>query len=190
MGGASPASVDGFVAWFEGLPCSGKTTLSRAVADHLRAQGRRVEVLDGDEVRQMFSPELGYSRKDREFHARRVSYVARMLSRNGVAVLVAMITPYETSRQAARATVGGRFVEVWLRCPLEVCRSRDVKGIYRPHPPGGSRVTGLDDPFEEPLNPELTVDTAGEDPPRSTRRILEFLAGQGYIPPVLMAGSP
>ncbi|MGD0250608.1 MAG: adenylyl-sulfate kinase, partial [Thermoplasmata archaeon] len=97
----TPSGYQGFVVWIEGLPSSGKTTLSKATADRLRAAGRSVEVLDGDEVRQMFSPELGFSRKDREFHARRVSYVARMLARNGVAVLVAMITPYETSRQAA-----------------------------------------------------------------------------------------
>jgi adenylylsulfate kinase len=190
MGGPTPPAADGFVAWFEGLPCAGKTTLSRAVAERLRSQGLRVEILDGDEVRQMFSPELGYSRKDREFHARRVSYVARMLARNGVAVLVAMITPYETSRQAARATVGGRFAEIWLRCPIEVCRTRDAKGIYRTHPPGSARVTGVDDPFEEPLNPELTVDTSSEDAARSTRRILDFLAARGYVPPALVAGSP
>jgi len=189
MSAATPSN-SGFVTWFEGLPCSGKTTLSRSVAEDLRARGLRVEILDGDEVRQMFSPELGYSRKDREFHARRVSYVARMLARNGVAVLVAMITPYETSRQAARATVGSRFVELWLRCPLEVCRSRDAKGLYRTSQPGGTRVTGVDDPFEEPLNPDLTVDTAGEDVGQSTRRILEFLAAQGYIAPRLVAGRP
>jgi adenylylsulfate kinase len=125
----------------------------------------------------MFSPELGFSRKDREFHARRVSYVARMLARNGVAVLVAMITPYETSRQAARATVGTRFVEVWLRCPVEVARSRDAKGVYRQAV--GRRITGLDDPFEEPLTPELTVDTSTEPPEASARRIVDYLAGQG-----------
>jgi adenylylsulfate kinase len=180
---APAAADDGFVAWFEGIPCAGKTTLSRAVAAALRTAGRRVEVLDGDEVRKMFSPELGYSRKDREFHARRVSYVARMLARNGVAVLVAMITPYETSRQAARATVGGRFVEIWLRCPLEVARGRDARGVYRHSQAPGTRVTGVDDPFEEPLNPELTVDTAAEPPEASTRRIWEYLAAQGFVAP-------
>jgi adenylylsulfate kinase len=175
----------GFVAWIEGLPCAGKTTLSRSVAEALRAAGHKVEVLDGDEVRHMFSPELGYSRKDREFHARRVSYVARMLARNGVAVLVAMITPYETSRQAARATVGERFDEVWLRCPIEICRQRDTKGLYRTSVAGGAiKVTGVDDPFEEPLNPDLTVDTSGETPADSTRRILGHLAARGFLPPL------
>ena len=178
----------GFVAWIEGLPCSGKTTLSRAVADRLRAQGRKVEVLDGDEVRQMFSPELGFSRKDREFHARRVSYVARMLARNDAAVLVAMITPYETSRQAARATVGGRFTEIWLKCPVEVCRQRDPKGLYRGSAAlKGTKLTGVDDPFEEPLNPDLIVDTATNSVEESTRRILDHLANVGFIPPVRTA---
>lgn len=172
------------MAWIEGLPVSGKTTLSRAVAERLRAMGRRVEILDGDEVRRMFSPELGYSRKDREFHARRVSYVARMLSRNGVAVLVAMITPYETSRQAARATVGEGFTEIWLRCPLEVCRQRDSKGLYKTSTPrGGAKVTGIDDPFEEPLNPDLVVDTATGTVEQGTRQILDHLAARGFIPP-------
>jgi adenylylsulfate kinase len=183
MPGPSSGESEGFVAWIEGLPCAGKTTLSTAVAQQIRAAGRRVEVLDGDEVRQMFSPELGFSRKDREFHARRVSYVARMLARNGVAVLVAMITPYETSRQAARATVGDRFDEVWLRCPIEVCRQRDTKGLYRTSAAGGTiKVTGVDDPFEEPLNPELTVDTSRESPAESARRILEHLAARGWLP--------
>ena len=178
-----PANDPGFVAWIEGLPCAGKTTLSRSVAEQLRAAGRKVEILDGDEVRHMFSPELGYSRKDREFHARRVSYVARMLARNGVAVLVAMITPYETSRQAARATVGDRFDEVWLRCPIDVCRRRDTKGLYRTSVAGGAvKVTGVDDPFEEPLKPDLIVDTSTEPVDASTRRIVEHLVQRRFLP--------
>jgi len=172
----------GFVAWIEGIPCSGKTTLSLAVADRLRAAGRKVEILDGDEVRQMFSPELGFSRKDREFHARRVSYVARMLARNGVAVIVAMITPYETSRQAARATVGDRFIEIWLKCPVEVCRQRDPKGLYRGSAAlHGTKLTGVDDPFEEPLDPDLTVDTSAHSVDDSARRVVDHLAEHGYI---------
>jgi len=181
----SSTAGEGFVAWIEGLPCAGKTTLSRSVADRLRSAGRKVEILDGDEVRHMFSPELGFSRKDREFHARRVSYVARMLARNDVVVLVAMITPYETSRQAARATVGARFDEIWLRCPIEVCRQRDTKGLYRTSAPGGTvKVTGVDDPFEEPLNPDLIVDTANEPPEASTGRIVDHLVARGLLRPL------
>jgi adenylylsulfate kinase len=179
-----PTGLDrtGFVVWMEGLSGAGKTTLSREVAKRLRTGGWKVEVLDGDEVRQMFSPELGYSRKDREFHARRVSYVARMLARNGVAVLVAMITPYETSRQAARAGVGVPFTEVWLSCPMEVCRTRDPKGLYHKADSGAmQKMTGVDDPFEEPLNPELVVDTATSNVDESTRQILGHLAERGWI---------
>lgn len=177
------AVTDGFVVWMEGLPFAGKTTLSVAVATALRAEGRRVEILDGDEVRKMFSPELGFSRKDREFHARRVSYVARMLARNGVAVLVAMITPYETSRQAARATVGDRFDEVWLSCPIEVARQRDTKGLYRKGAAAAiGKVTGQDDPFEEPLNPDLVIDTSTEPVASATAKIVEHLRQRGFLP--------
>jgi len=181
----------GFVAWIEGLPCSGKTTLARAVADRLRATGLKVEVLDGDEVRQIFSSDLGFSRKDREAHARRVSHVARMLARNDVAVIVAMITPYETSRQAARATVGDRFTEIWLRCPVEVCRQRDPKGLYRGSPAlHGTKLTGVDDPFEEPLNPDLTVDTGVHGAEDATQRILDHLVDRGFVPrgPIVSLG--
>jgi adenylylsulfate kinase len=172
----------GFVVWLEGLSGSGKTTVSRSLGPKLHGAGWNVEILDGDEMRQMFSPELGFARKDREVHARRVSFVARMLSRNGVAVIVAMITPYETSRQAARSVVGDRFEEVWLRCPLEVCRERDPKGIYRRSNDGTvTRMTGVDDPFEEPLSPELTVDTATLSVDRSVDRILQHLASSGTL---------
>ncbi len=178
--GAPPPT--GFVVWLEGLSGSGKTTISRALAPRLRSMGWKVEVLDGDEMRQMFSPELGFSRKDREMHARRVSFVARMLARNGVAVLVAMITPYETSRQAARSVVGTRFFEVWLSCPIEICRQRDPKGIYRRSEEGSvTKMTGVDDPFEEPLNPDLTVDTSSLTVDQSIDRIVRQLASSGYV---------
>lgn len=183
MPASAPPSDRGWVVWIEGLPCAGKTTLARATSQRLAAEGREVEVLDGDEVRRMFSPELGFSRKDREMHARRVSYVAGMLARHGVVVLVAMITPYETSRQAARATVGERFSEIWLRCPVEVCRTRDTKGLYRRDRAVGSpKVTGVDDPFEEPLAPDLIVDTSSDPVTASTDRIVRYLASRGLVP--------
>jgi adenylylsulfate kinase len=145
--------------------------------------GLDVEILDGDEVRQMFSPELGFTRKDREFHARRVSYVARMLARHGVGVLVAMITPYETSRQAARATAGNRFTQIWLKCPVEVCRQRDTTGHYRQAGTGTlKKFTGVDDPFEEPLDPDLTVDTASHPVDACVDQILEHLRAREFIP--------
>lgn len=173
----APAGREGFIVWLEGLPGAGKTTLSRETGARLRAEGWPVEVLDGDEVRHMFSPELGFTRKDRELHARRVSYVSRMLARNGVAVLVAMITPYETSRQAARAEVGTtRFTEVWLSCPIEICQRRDPKGIYRQSEQGlVKRMTGVDDPFEEPLNPDLVLDTSSDPVAASVQKLYEHL---------------
>jgi adenylylsulfate kinase len=171
------------VVWIEGIPCSGKTTIAQAVSERLRSTGQKVQILDGDEVRRMFSPELGFSRKDREVHARRVSYVARMLANHGVTVIVAMITPYETSRQAARAEVEEKFVEVWLQCPVEVCRERDAKGLYARAARGGiARMTGVDDPFEEPLNPDLVVDTSKLSVAETTDRILKHLAQQHLFP--------
>jgi adenylylsulfate kinase len=173
---------EGFVVWIEGLTGSGKTTLSQAAATYLRDHGWKAEVLDGDELRRMVFPELGWSRKERETHARRVSYVARLLARNGIAVLVAMITPYETSRQAARSVEGARFTEIWLKCPVEICRQRDPSGIYRRSAQGGApHVTGVDDPFEEPLNPDLVVDTATSPVPVSFEKILAHLRARGFI---------
>jgi adenylylsulfate kinase len=179
----APREREGFIVWFEGVPGAGKTSLSRETGARLRADGWPVEVLDGDEVRRMFSPELGFARKDRELHARRVSYVSRMLARNGVAVLVAMITPYETSRQAARAEVGTtRFTEVWLSCPLEICQRRDPKGIYRQSEQGlVKRMTGVDDPFEEPLNPDLVLDTSSDTVAVSAQKLYDHLRAEGLL---------
>ncbi|MGA8276046.1 MAG: adenylyl-sulfate kinase [Thermoplasmata archaeon] len=176
------ADREGFVVWIEGLSGSGKSTLSEDAAKYLQTAGWKAEVLDGDTVRRMVFPELGWSRKDREIHARRVSYIARLLARNGVAVLVAMITPYETSRQAARSVEGARFTEIWLKCPLEVCQQRDPKGIYRRSTQGAvPHMTGVDDPFEEPLNPDLVVDTSIDPAPVSLERILAHLRSKGFI---------
>jgi adenylylsulfate kinase len=182
MSSSGASSSQGFVVWLEGLSGSGKTTLSQTLAPRLRSLGWKVEVLDGDEMRQMFSPELGFSRRDRETHARRVSFVARMLVRNSVVVVVAMITPYETSRQAARSVVGRRFLEVWLNCPIDVCRQRDPKGIYRRTREGTvTKMTGVDDPFEEPLNPDLIVDTSVLSVDQSIDRIVGQLRSQGFL---------
>ena len=184
MAQRSPSEPAGFVTWIEGLPGSGKSTVAVWLAAKLRGRGLKTEVLDGDEVRAMFSPELGFSRKDRELHARRVSYVARLLARNGVAVLVAMITPYETSRQAARATAPERFTEVWLQCTLEVCRERNPKGIFsRADAHTITKVTGMDDPFEEPLNPDCVVDTSTRTVEQCGQLILDHLRQKGLIPP-------
>lgn len=182
MKSTSSSDPGGFVVWIEGLTGSGKTTVSRATAALLRSRGWRVEILDGDELRHVFSPQLGFSRHDREVHARQVSYMAHLLARNGVAVLVAMITPYETSRQAARSEVGPRFEEVWLRCSLEVCAQRDPKGLYRAAHEGTVKgVTGIDAPFEEPLNPDLIVDTSEAPIEECAQRVIAHLLQKGFI---------
>jgi adenylylsulfate kinase len=144
--------------------------------------GWPVEILDGDEVRKGLSPELGFSRKDRETHAHRVSYVARLLSRQHVAVIVALITPYETSRQNARKIIGDRMFEVLVDCPIDVCRRRDPKGIYRGHQHGDVRnLTGVDDPFEAPTHADLVVDTNGIDPLTCVAKVLEALSAKGIM---------
>lgn len=179
----APNGHSGFVLWMEGLSGAGKSTLSKHLANRLTALGWRVEILDGDEVRRGLSPELGFTRKDRETHAHRVSYVARVLSRNGVAVLVALITPYETSRKAARASIGERFTEVYVRAPLEVCQERDVKGLYKGQKAGQvKQMTGVDDPFEEPSAPDLIVDTANTHVDQCVESILQHARSKGFLP--------
>lgn len=182
--GETPAAV----VWIEGLPGSGKTTLAQRLRGELQKVGVDAEMLDGDEVRRDLSPDLGYDRKDREVHARRVSYVARLLARNGVTPLVAMITPYETSRQRVRAVFGDRFTEIWLKCPLSICEQRDPKGIYRlQQSVRAAKVTGLDDPFEEPLDPDLTIDTSRMDVTTTTAAALGHLRQRHLIPAPIAA---
>lgn len=171
-----------FGVWLTGLPASGKTTIARALEKELRRRGLRVEVLDGDEVRRNLSPDLGFTRKDRETHARRVAYVAKLLVRNGVAVIVGLISPYRNFREHARKQIGN-FVEVWVKCPLEECMRRDPKGLYERALRGEiSDLTGIQDPYEEPLNPEVTVDTSKESVEESVNKIIKKLENLGYLP--------
>lgn len=185
---AAPAALTkieraGFVVWFTGLPSAGKSTLAQLVAERLRMLNHTVEVLDGDEVRKRFSQGLGFSRADRDENIRRIARSASGLVQEGVVVITAAISPYRAARAEARGTIG-RFVEVYVKCPLEVCIARDVKGLYRRALSGEiSEFTGISHPYEEPTDAELVVETDRTEPAVSVERILARLEELGYLPP-------
>jgi adenylylsulfate kinase len=171
----------GFTAWFTGLPCSGKTTIADVVADRLREKGYRVERLDGDLVRKGLTSDLGFSKEDRDENIKRVTFVAKLLTRNGVAVLATFVSPYRARRAKTREEIG-EFVEIYTLTPVGVCIERDVKGMYKRALAGEiSNFTGIDDPYEEPYNPELVVDTDKESIEESVGKVLDKLAEMGYI---------
>lgn len=173
----------GFTLWFTGLPCSGKTTVSEIVEKELRERGHNIEILDGDEVRKNLSKDLGFSKEDRDTHIRRIGFLAKLLSRNGVATLAAFVSPYREVRDDIRKEIGN-FVEVYVKCPLEVCIQRDVKGMYKKAIAGEIKnFTGISDPYEEPLNPEVIVETDKETPEESAKKVLQKLETLGYIAP-------
>lgn len=175
--------------WFTGLSGAGKTTLARLVEAELRAAGQRVEVLDGDVVRTHLSQGLGFSKTDRDTNIRRIGFVCQLLSRNGVIAIAAAISPYREIRDEVRRACGGRFVEVYVRCPLPVLKDRDVKGLYARALAGEiASFTGISDPYEEPVHPEVIVDTDLEAPEASAVRILLALEGLGFIARRLAAG--
>jgi adenylyl-sulfate kinase len=172
----------GFTVWFTGLSGAGKTTLSARVAEAIRARGKRVEILDGDVVRTNLSKGLGFSREDRDTNIRRIGFVAKLLTRNDVAVVVAAISPYRAVRDEVRAEIGS-FVEVFVRCPVEELIRRDVKGLYERALRGEvAQFTGVSDPYEEPLNPEVVVDTDQETVEQSVGKILAALERLGHLP--------
>jgi adenylylsulfate kinase len=150
------------VIWLTGLPGSGKTTIAKALCPKLKESGFKVELLDGDIVRKELSPELGFTKQDRETHARRVVYLSKLLSRNGIISVVCLISPYREFRRYARSeiTINNNFYEVYVKCLLETCMKRDPKGLYKKALSGEIKdLTGLQDPYEEPENPELIVNT-------------------------------
>jgi adenylylsulfate kinase len=172
----------GFCLWLTGLPSAGKTTISHELEPLLTARGWGVELLDGDEVRKGLSADLGFDRASREQHARRVTFVAKLLARNGVIPIVALISPYATSRAQARQQVG-RFVEVYIRTPIEVCEQRDVKGLYKRARAGEiHEFTGVDDPYEAPEHPEITVDTTRMTAAQSAAYVVSELERLGWLP--------
>jgi adenylyl-sulfate kinase len=173
----------GFTIWFTGLSGAGKSTLARAIERHLKAIGRNVEVLDGDIVRTHLSKGLGFSREDRNTNIQRIAFVCNLLTRNGVVSIAAAISPYREARAWARKEIGN-FVEVYVKCPLEVCRQRDVKGLYKLADEGKIKgFTGVDDPYEEPEHPELVIETDKEAVEESVTRIFARLEELGYFAP-------
>ena len=169
----------GLVIWLTGLSGAGKSTLARLLEEKLAATARRVETLDGDEVRENLSRGLGFSKEDRDTNVRRIGFVARLLARNAVVVLVAAITPYRQSRDDVRRSVedeGIRFVEVFVRCPLDTLVERDVKGLYLKALAGEiANFTGISDPYEEPLSPDVVVDSSTESVEQSAAKVLSLL---------------
>jgi|TARA_B100001971_G_C18265534_1_gene591833 adenylylsulfate kinase len=171
----------GFTVWFTGLPCSGKTTVADVVAERLKERGYKVERLDGDIVRQGLTSDLGFTKQDRDENIKRVTFVAKLLTRNGVAVLATFVSPYRARRIKTREEIG-EFIEVYTRTPVEVCIDRDVKGMYKKALQGEiSNFTGVDDPYEEPEDPELVLDTSKESIEESVENVLKRLTQLGYI---------
>jgi adenylylsulfate kinase len=172
----------GTTLWLTGLPSAGKTTLALALADRLRADGVDVEVLDGDEVRTHLSAGLGFSRADRDTHVDRIGFVAELLARHGVVVLVPVIAPYANARDKVRdhhLARGTRYLQVHVSTTVDVCAQRDVKGLYAKAFRGEiSSMTGVDDPYEIPQHPDLRIDTASVGQAAAVGRLLELLAGQ------------
>lgn len=171
----------GVTVWFTGLSGAGKTTISRAVEQELRSRCYLVEVLDGDIVRQHLTKGLGFSKEDRDENIRRIGFVAHLLTRNGVIVLVSAISPYSDIRQEVRQKIGD-FIEVYVNAPLEVCEQRDVKGLYKKARAGEIKhFTGIDDPYESPLKPDVECRTDVESEAESVAKVLKTLEAYGYI---------
>ncbi len=173
----------GFTVWFTGLSCSGKTTVSQRVAEELRKRGHKVEILDGDVVRTNLSKGLGFSKEDRDINIKRIGFVCKLLSRNGVVAIGAAISPYREVRDYNRREIGD-FVEVYCKCPLEVCIERDVKGLYKKALAGEiSNYTGVSDPYEEPLDPEVVLETDKEEERESVAKVMRKLEELRYVQP-------
>ena len=166
----------GATLWFTGLSGAGKSTIAQIVESELRERGYKVEVLDGDVVRTNLSKGLGFSKEDRDTNIRRIAFVADLLSRNGVVAITAAISPYREIRDEARELMGARFIEIHVKASVEECARRDVKGLYEKAMRGEIKeFTGVSDPYEEPFNPELVLDTEAESPEESAAKVLAVL---------------
>ncbi|AZM55274.1 adenylyl-sulfate kinase [Streptomyces sp. WAC 01529] len=179
----TPAEWQGGTVWLTGLPSAGKTTIAKGLAERLRSAGHRVQVLDGDEVRAALSAELGFSKEDRDTNVRRIGYVAGLLAGHGVTVLVPVIAPYALSRAAVRelhAERGVPYLEVHVATPVEICADRDVKSLYAKQAAGElSGLTGADDPYEAPVDPDLRLDTQHQTADESVRQVRALLTERG-----------
>lgn len=166
-----------YVIWLTGLPCSGKTTLSKKIEEYFQENALPIQRLDGDVVRETISKDLSFSKEDRDRNIERISYVAQMLSRNGVHVVSAFVTPYQEMRDFARSLCDHAiFVEVYVDCHIDTCKERDVKGMYAKAERGEIvDFTGVQDPFEIPQNPEVTVNTQKESIEESLKKIIAYL---------------
>lgn len=168
--------ADGLTVWLTGLPSAGKTTIANGLAARLIENGYPVEVLDGDEIRRVLGPELGFSREDRDRNVHRTGYVAQLLSRHGVVAICALVSPYRAARDDVRAAHEGRFFEVFVSAPVAVCAERDVKGLYACHCAGNMNgLTGVDDPYEPPTRPELVVETHTQTAAESVQAVWDAL---------------
>lgn len=163
------------VIWFTGLPCSGKTTLSKEIEKYFQEKELPIQRLDGDVVRKTISNDLGFSKKDRDINIKRMAYLAQMLSSHGINVVSAFVSPYQEMRDFARS-LQGDFVEVYVKCDIEKCKERDVKGMYAKAEKGEIQdFTGVQDPFEEPHNPEITVDTKNKSIEENVQEIINYI---------------
>lgn len=167
-----------FTLWFMGRPAAGKSTIAKRVEGHLREDNVQVENLDGDELRRNLHPDLGFTREERALNNRRTAYISKLLNRNGIATIVAMITPFRDAQQTARDIVSddGQFVLVYVKCPVDVCGQRDPKGMYEQAREGKiDNFTGVNHPFEEPFNPEVIVDTEQQTVEKCVDDVLSYL---------------
>ena len=171
----------GVTVWFTGLSGAGKTTISRKVGEILKSQGYKLEILDGDIVRQNLTKGLGFSKEDRDENIRRIGFVSHILTRNGVIVLVSAISPYREIREEVRQRIGD-FLQVYVNAPVEVCEERDVKGLYKKARSGEiKQFTGISDPYEDPQKPDVECRTDLETEEESVAKVLDKLVADGYI---------
>jgi adenylylsulfate kinase len=182
------ADDKGYCLWFTGLSGAGKTTITNQLVKELLKRGSKLEVLDGDVVRENLSKGLGFSKEDRDTNIRRIAFVANLLSRNGVPVITAAISPYREIRDEARQMMGDRFIEIYVKASVETCEERDVKGLYAKARSGEIKeFTGVSDPYEEPVDPEITVETEQQSPEESAQQIVGYLEKHGWLKPAVHA---